>query len=73
MRCRDLHHQPTNHRPLEHHVLAFLLIPHPKLLLGVWAQAELDLKPSTGGRAIQVGLEQVKRVFPAESINPIDL
>jgi hypothetical protein len=72
MRFRDLHHQPTNHRPLERHVLATLLMPRPKLPLRVWAQADQDLKPSTGGGAIQVGLEQAKRVFPPESINPID-
>ncbi|MGV2333382.1 MAG UNVERIFIED_CONTAM: hypothetical protein LVR18_04375 [Planctomycetaceae bacterium] len=71
--CRDLHHQPTNHRPLERHVFASLLMPHPKLLLRVLAQAELQLKPSAGRGAIRVGLEQAKRVFPAKSINPIDL
>jgi hypothetical protein len=48
-------------------------MPHPKLLLRVWAPAELELKPFTCGGAIQVGLEQAKSVFPAESINPIDL
>jgi hypothetical protein len=38
-----------------------------------WDQAKLALTPSTGGGAIQVGLEQAKRLFPAESIATIDL
>ncbi len=73
-RCRNLRHQPTNHRRLERPGFASQLTPHPKLLLRKWAQAELELTPySTDGGAIQVRLKQAKRVCPAEAIEPIDV
>jgi hypothetical protein len=45
-------------------------MPHLKLLLREWAQAELELTPSTGGRAIQIGLEQAECLFSAELTEP---
>jgi hypothetical protein len=82
---RDLHRQPpqpaesvdslnpVNQRPLDRPSFASLLMPHPKLLLREWAQAEQELTPSTGSRAIQIGLEQAECLFPAESTGPVDL
>ncbi|MGV2335158.1 MAG UNVERIFIED_CONTAM: hypothetical protein LVR18_13950 [Planctomycetaceae bacterium] len=65
---------PVNHRPLEWPVFSSLLMPHSKLLPREWAQAELDLTPSFHRRrAIQLGLEPAKRIFPTESIGLIDL